>query len=256
MKDCGWEEAALVEQQDTSEAFSFITETLQLPLLQLKMDIYHTGTEDAKDDHKLIEERLLEVAVPDEVTGSDGISLENCLENYFNNRVEVRRHLERSNTLSSIRSGKPLKEKEAQHVEVSELAWSSPNTPISDSIPSTQIPTRPVNRLRTDSIIRQRVIEEPTGGGSTQNGVARVSSLRKGSTRKEVLMPAWQFFNLLRKFTNTLFLLFPHHRGYGTNIVSSLVQQNSASVYKCRCSIAFREYTPGTRNMLEALWMA
>ena len=201
MKDCGWEEAALIEQQDTSEAFSFITETLQLPLLTLKMDIYHTGKEDDKDDHKLIQERLLEVAVPDETPSSAGISLENCLENYFNNRVEVRRHLERSNTLSSIRSGKQLEEKDsAQHVEVTQLAWSSPNTPIGDS-PSTPLPIRPGSRLRADSIIRQRVVEEkPTEseeGGS--DGIARSTSLRKSALRKEVLMPAWQFFNLLRK---------------------------------------------------------
>jgi len=164
------------------------------------MDIFHTGKEDDKDDHKLIQERLLEVAVPDESPGTEGISLENCLENYFNNRVEVRRHLERSNTLSSVRSGKQMEEKEnAQHIEVTELAWSSPNTPIAD-IPSTPLPIRPINRLRTDSIIRQRVVEdnpvENLEGSS--DGVARSPSMRKSSLRKEVLMPAWQFFNLLR----------------------------------------------------------
>jgi hypothetical protein len=202
LKDCGWEEAALIEQQDTSEAFSFITETLQLPLLTLKMDIYHTGKEDDKDDHKLIQERLLEVAVPDETSTSEGISLENCLENYFNNRVEVRRHLERSNTLSSIRSGKQVEDNKetAQHIEVTELAWSSPNTPVSEK-PSTPLPVRPVNRLRTDSIIRQRVVEEKPAENQegSSEGVVRSLSLRKSSVRKEVLMPAWQFFNLLRK---------------------------------------------------------
>jgi hypothetical protein len=168
------------------------------------MDIYHTGKEDDKDDHKLIQERLLEVAVPDETQGSEGISLENCLENYFNNRVEVRRHLERSNTLSSIRSGKQLEEKDstAQHVEVTELAWSSPNTPVLDT-PSTPLPLRPVNRLRTDSIIRQRVVEDelPENAEGSSDGVVRSSSMRKSSLRKEVLMPAWQFFNLLRPCT-------------------------------------------------------
>ena len=102
---CGWEDAGKLEQQDTSEAFSFITEKLELPLLTLKMDIYHTGTEDDGDDHKFIHERLLEVAVPPDPGNGRPIQLEDCLENFFNNRVEVVRRLERSNTLSSIRSG-------------------------------------------------------------------------------------------------------------------------------------------------------
>lgn len=198
LKDCGWQEAALVQQQDASEAFSFITESLKLPLLTLKVDIFHTGAEDDKDDHKLVEERLLEVAVPDQ-EGPYEITLEECLENYFNNRVEVRRHLARSNTLSSMRSGKEGEKDEgsSQHIEVADLG-SSPNTPLSATAPST--PIRPAARLRTDSIIRQRVIEEDKSGGSSNPKPAVVPDLaRKGSvTRKEVLMPAWQFFNLLR----------------------------------------------------------
>lgn len=79
---CGWKDAAKIEQQDTSEAFSFITEKLELPLLTLKMDIYHTGAEDATDDHKFIHERLLEVAVPDDNGSGRAIQLEDCLESY------------------------------------------------------------------------------------------------------------------------------------------------------------------------------
>lgn len=43
---CGWKDAQLLEQQDTSEAFAFITETLQLPLLPLKVDLFHQGKGD------------------------------------------------------------------------------------------------------------------------------------------------------------------------------------------------------------------
>lgn len=54
LAECGWPDAALLEQQDASEAFTFITGVLELPLLTLKMDIYHTGKEDASDDHKFV----------------------------------------------------------------------------------------------------------------------------------------------------------------------------------------------------------
>lgn len=43
---CGWADAKLLEQQDTSEAFAFITETLQLPLLTLQVDLFHQGKGD------------------------------------------------------------------------------------------------------------------------------------------------------------------------------------------------------------------
>jgi len=68
---CGWEEAAQVCQQDTSEAFGFITEKLQLPLLTMEMDIFHEGKGDVADDHKFINERLLEVAIPQQPPKAD-----------------------------------------------------------------------------------------------------------------------------------------------------------------------------------------
>jgi hypothetical protein len=90
-------------QQDVSEAFSFITDKLALPLLTLKMDVYHTGKDD-QDDHRIVKERLLDVAIPDppEDAPEDGytIKLEDCLENYFNNKIEVKRHLQRRNTVN------------------------------------------------------------------------------------------------------------------------------------------------------------
>jgi hypothetical protein len=120
---CGWEEAANLEQQDTSEAFSFITEKLELPLLTLKMDIFHTGKEDDKDDHKFVQERLLEVAVPDDAERERPIRLEDCLESYFNNQVEVVRRLERSNTRSSVKSARsPFFDKSSYEREWSEGA--------------------------------------------------------------------------------------------------------------------------------------
>ncbi|GAB0137133.1 hypothetical protein EsDP_00005414 [Epichloe bromicola] len=89
MSDCGWADAKLLEQQDTSEAFVFLTETLQLPLLSLQVDLFHQGKKD-KDDHKVVYERMLNLAVPSDPEGK-GIRLEDCLEEYFNARVDVLR---------------------------------------------------------------------------------------------------------------------------------------------------------------------
>ncbi len=203
---CGWDEAAKIEQQDAAEGFRFITEKLNLPLLTLKVDIFHTGREDDKDDHKYIHERLLEVAVPETSPGDRPITLEQCLESYFNNRVEVQRRevaLKRSNTISSIQSGtSSMAEKaSAQHVEVSELAWSTPNTPISKNPPAKPLS---LGRSRTMSIIRPLTPPDTSeqDGPSDITKTQQHSSTQNDSTRngkgREVIMPAWQFFNLIR----------------------------------------------------------
>lgn len=66
-----------------------MTETLQLPLLSLQVDLFHQGKKD-DDDHKVVYERLLNLAVPPDPQGK-GIRLEDCLEEYFNARVDVSR---------------------------------------------------------------------------------------------------------------------------------------------------------------------
>jgi hypothetical protein len=206
LAECGWADAANLRQQDASEAFTFITEKLKLPLLTLKMDIHHGGREDATDDHKFINERLLEMAVPSQTSGDNQpITLEDCLEDYFNNRVEVRRYLERRSTRSSVRSHESTASKAgAVHVENAEVdADSLPPTPLSPS-PGAASPSRP-SRHRTTSIIQQRFVpdrEDPGDASVLDTGLKRpVNRLRTGSIRKEVLMPAWQFFSLIRMLT-------------------------------------------------------
>lgn len=168
----------------------------------MKVDLVHGGKIDS-DDHKLIHERLLNVAVPDEDPEGVPIKLEDCLESYFNNQVEVNRFLERTHTNQSIASAtSPSTATEsADHVEVeiSELSWSTPNTPTTPLTPST--PLSPSStRLRATSIIRRRIIEEEGEGEKTarSEGVVVPRSARKASIRKEVLMPAWQFYHLIR----------------------------------------------------------
>jgi hypothetical protein len=221
LAECGWKDAANLRQQDPSEAFGFITGQLELPLLTLKMDLFHTGKEDPADDHKFVNERLLEVAIPEEPSeGNSVITLEDCLEHYFNNRIEVKRHMEqqRRNTLQGTKLEDELKAFDSQdkaenalHVEVAEV----PDTPMA-STPILEAPLQPKSytdklrpgsgRKRADSIFSQRKVT--IDGVDPQKGVPEDTKsppddkLRRMSTRTEVLMPAWQFFKLLPWYTD------------------------------------------------------
>jgi hypothetical protein len=212
LKKCGWADADSHCQQDASEAFSFITEHLHLPLLTLKMDIFHTGRESAEDDHKFINERLLEVAIPPEPADGKPITLEDCLEIYFNNRIEVKRYLQRRGTNESLKAYEagyslPIDVEKSKwpSVEAVELG-STPGTP---STPTGPPPTSSLtfsepsrNRTaRVNSIIRQRItidgVEPEDSMGKV--GIEPSNQRRKSSVKREVLMPAWQFFSLIRE---------------------------------------------------------
>ncbi|MCJ1351089.1 MAG: hypothetical protein MMC33_001071 [Icmadophila ericetorum] len=213
LADCGWKEAAEKCQQDASEAFSFITEKLELPMLTLKMDIFHTGKEDANDDHKFVQERLLDVAIPEEPTDGRLITLEDCLETYFNNRVEVKRYLERRATLNSMRirasvdSGKA----NALHVETVRIDDSQPASP-AVNLPQSPLPmyspATPVDpRHRAPSLIQDYHFydkSEEAGMSPLEETSNPMSRPRASSVRKEVMMPAWQFFSLIPWYTDDL----------------------------------------------------
>lgn len=215
LSDCGWKEAATLSQQDASEAFSFITETLALPLLTLKMDIFHTGKEEATDDHKFVNERLLEVAVPEEPGDGRTITLEECLETYFNNRIEVRRYLERRNTTKSVQSRRSIDPNKgsASHVETVELDESQLATPISPEVPNATAMKTPVRasttRQRAPSIIQDCFLSEKHGSFGLSSPIEEEVGLsgrpRAGSVR-QVMMPAFQFFSLLRKSSSRLLI--------------------------------------------------
>ncbi|KKK14267.1 hypothetical protein ARAM_006039 [Aspergillus rambellii] len=199
LAECGWKDAAQLCQQDASEAFTFITEKLELPLLTLKMDIYHFGKEDVNDDHRFINERLLEVAIPEPVDGKT-VTLEDCLESYFNNRIEVKRYLERRNTVGSTKSMDSLVKGSCAHVETVELSTPTSSSPTQLTPTVTQISpmmesafSDPPPRYRSSSIIQEKYIPD------VKDGV--ISSQRQGSYRKEVMMPAWQFFSLIPWYT-------------------------------------------------------
>lgn len=175
------------------------------------MDIYHTGKEDASGDHKFINERLLEVAIPEPTDGKT-VTLEDCLESYFNNKIEVKRHLERRNTTRSVDS---MSKDFTTHVEAIEVG-STGSSPVRGSSPRLEDVT-PLTSVtesidesattssilgRRDSIVQERFVPDSSEEGESNEGKSDSGSgrnhTRKGSYRKEVMMPAWQFFSLIR----------------------------------------------------------
>lgn len=182
-----------------------------MPLLTLKTDLFHTGKQDMDSDHKFITERLLNVAIPEEGIKQGHVTLEKCLEEYFNNRVEVKRELRRRNTVQSQYSRKDSTEKDSvAHVETEEVdsALSSPalSTPI-DKQPNNLFP-RPSNE-RTASIFAEKRFDQTQQKPSTnQKQYSHPPGRRRqSSVRKEVLMPAWQFLNLIRKISKHIRLM-------------------------------------------------
>lgn len=228
---CGWPDYDKDTQQDTSEAFTFLTETLSLPLLSLQVDLFHGGKKD-ESDKKVVYERLLHLSVPEESNGKV-IKLEDCLEDYFNGKVDIMRDEENKKSATDdstpTRNTNWLADDEIQ---------SSPQT----SLPSAFTPTfsdnsrdqvgnivtmqridpvhqgswsdpnanggkggserRPSTRNRSASVIQSILIEE--SGRRTNMSDSALLQKATGSTRrstvvKAVAIPAWQFFRLIRK---------------------------------------------------------
>ena len=205
---CGWKDAQRLEQQDTSEAFAFITETLQLPLLTLQVDLFHQGKGDA-DDHKVVYERLLNLAVPPDPEGK-GVKLEDCLEEYFNTKVDVLRDsLEEKKagekvsitgepTIRLVSEAEDLEETDHDPAPI-QRRWTLVEPPAAAG--SSSDPERPTPRHRSTSIIQRIVLDEE--GKPTESDASGPSLLekvkRQGSTVvKAVTIPAWQFFRLIR----------------------------------------------------------
>jgi len=207
---CGWKDAQRLEQQDTSEAFAFITETLQLPLLTLQVDLFHQGKGDA-DDHKVVYERLLNLAVPPDPEGK-GVKLEDCLEEYFNTKVDVLRDsLEEKKAIEKAAfSADPTIRLVTEAEELDEAdedpgpmqrRWTMVEPPAA-AAGSSSDPPRPTPRHRSTSIIQRIVLDEQ--GKPTESDTSTPTLLekvkRQGSTVvKAVTIPAWQFFRLIRR---------------------------------------------------------
>ena len=244
---CGWTEATKLRQQDVSEGFTFITEKLDLPLFSLKMDVYHTGKDDA-DDHRIVKERLLEVAIPDPPEDGSEIKLEDCLETYFNNKIEVKRHLQRRSTMQSLRS-------EKMQSEIAEASSSRPASPLSPGSPPSSPPTSPGGRPllsaqgRTDSIFGRMAVDSNDQAERRAEDDINVHKRPRAQTiKREVLMPAWQFFSLIRKTASTHIV-----RYFDTDAECSFLEYSrEASKRRSSRSASFYEASC-TWHLLEAL---
>jgi hypothetical protein len=184
------------------------------------MDIYHTGKEDESDDHKFVNERLLEVAIPPEPTDGQSLTLEDCLEAYFNNMIEVKRHMGRRNTASSIRSMDSLSISKGStaHIEAVEIETTPTLSPTQSNTPRVEKPspwssfsefTESLGASRApgrrSSIVRERFFPESNSSDDTNTEDSNQEKdpdadtrPRRGTYKKEVMMPAWQFFSLIR----------------------------------------------------------
>ncbi|KAI0167134.1 cysteine proteinase [Hypoxylon sp. FL1284] len=234
---CGWADAQLLEQQDTSEAFAFITETLQLPLLTLQVDLFHQGKGDDAD-HKVVYERLLNLAVPPDNDGK-GVRLEDCLEDYFNSQVDVfrdsleekkaewtdkRPSLESPATKAAPKttirvvteedeedgeSEKSEQDQQSSLVDMSssrhlERRWTvAPDSyaadlqPESEAGSSSAVTAVRSRRSHTESII-QRVVLDDHGNPTESDAASLFQRAKKtASVVKAVTIPAWQFFRLI-----------------------------------------------------------
>ncbi|KAK7953980.1 hypothetical protein PG996_014866 [Apiospora saccharicola] len=198
----------------------------------LQVDLFHQGKND-EADHKVVYERLLNLAVPTDAEGKD-VKLEDCLEEYFNSQVDVHRddleetkatrrmtltptprtpntQVTPSTPKSTIRlvtngddeegtsagsSGTDDEEKQ-DHSAPLERRWTERPTTASSATESVKSHTRP-QRSRTESLIQRVVLDEKTKSTESADTASLFArAKRTASVVKAVTIPAWQFFRLI-----------------------------------------------------------
>lgn len=160
------------------------------------------------DDHKVVYERLLNLAVPADPEAK-GVKLEDCLEEYFNTRVDVSRDgieekgdrpiLSPRSTLRLVQDDAEEEAEATDQVDGEPLQrrWTAVESPTSAGGSSTPDPERPV-RHRSTSIIQRIVLDDDGKPADSDTASLFKKAKRKGSTVvKAVTIPAWQFFRLI-----------------------------------------------------------
>lgn len=189
----------------------------------MQVDLFHQGKKD-EDDHKVVHERLLNLAVPPDPEGK-GIKLEDCLEEYFNNKVDVLRDSLEEKALGKTESapggpkstirviteeGEPSTSEHLKSPQI-ERRWSIDGSihasPVSMTGPSSakSFESRPAGRHRSTSIIQRIIVGEEDAPEDDDRASMAKRAKRAGSTMvKAVTIPAWQFFKLIRKLDPVL----------------------------------------------------
>jgi hypothetical protein len=182
-------------------------------------------------------ERLLNLAIPPDEDGK-GIKLEDCLEEYFNARVDVLRDSEEAKKSATEERFPSLVHRSTLRIKTEEL----PTSPVMSTSPVVMSPQpvsakppeettesaedsntdvqpsqstiteatstdgeattqrRPSTRARSTSVIQSVLVDDSGRTTSTDNVTLLKKARRKGSTVvKAVTIPAWQFFRLIRK---------------------------------------------------------
>ncbi|KAI1003763.1 hypothetical protein K3495_g4449 [Podosphaera aphanis] len=181
---CGWD-CDPAEQQDASEFYGFIARTLNVPLLSIESNIFHHATPDECHDHRIIEEQVLNVSIPD-VEEGQLLPLERCLEEFLNNKVEITRSLPRIDPFSSIRPD--IDEGMLCRLETS---MSTPSVPISSPLSGSP----KLSKLERSQSTEEGFQRKAPSKSARQPVFSH--STREGSARKDVRILAWQFFNIL-----------------------------------------------------------
>lgn len=186
----GFPEAVSQKQQDPLMLFEFVTQALGLPLLTLKIDIIHSGQVNIDDDLKYMQERCLLIPLTEEeeeqmdpTSRQKPIALESCLNQYFNNSVTVKRHLQRRKTLQLDQTP------DLDGGVVSDF----------DDLTETHndVPGR-ILRRNTGSISKVNTII--TSVRSRSSTMASSLFTDGNDSDKEVLLPAWMFLQLLPRY--------------------------------------------------------
>lgn len=177
-------------------------------MLTLKVTLFHCGKEDADSDHKLVHERVIELPVPAAPENGQSITLEDCLAAYFDNQVIVERYLQqRRNTLNSVRSYQS-DDRKVPWEETRSISESQPSTPLTAKPQDVPFPISPskvgTTLVRSPSIFN-KILDPEKAALSERDSKLHDENARPGrrrgasSAKVEVKMPAFQFFNLIRR---------------------------------------------------------
>jgi len=189
--DTGWPDARVLRQQDASEAFSFIADSLELPSTTVKTDLFHVGKE-LQEDHKFVQERLFTVSIPP-VEGDSIVRIEDLLVgHFFNNKIQVKRPLQRRSTMRSIRS---IGEK--NHVVRIEVVESSSQVTTPTGL-TTSKSFEHLNQVKTPNVFGIRKNSAPQEKRAHDDFL--INFRRRASTlKREDNTNAWQHSTVIRK---------------------------------------------------------